>query len=273
MTKISSWQRLRKEEQDLNRQPLSKAILLITLITVFAVAAVYAQSFRAYIDFPSLLIVIGGLVIVALVSFSASELVFTARRVITVSGSKLESAKARIHLFGRLAHLVRANGVVVLERESRRISDSFVRRALELVADANSEKDLIRILETEKLAFANREQRAIEVLETLGNFAPGIGLIGTLLGLVQMMASLDNPSVIGPAMSIALLTTLYGAVLANMVFLPFAAKLRLRSDQETLLRGLSIEAAVSLLKAENPTLLEQRLETFLPAFIESRKAA
>lgn len=226
-----------------------------------------------YIDLNSIVLVFGGLFIVGIVSFSFNELIFTAKRVFEVLRTQPENPKYRIYVFGNLAHLVRAEGLLALESESRKANDSFLRRALELAADSNSEKDLVRILETEKVAFADRERRSIEVLETFGNFSPGIGLIGTLIGLVDLMSVLNNPAAVGPSMSLALLTTLYGALLSNLIFLPLAARLKIRSEEDTVLRLLTIEATVSLLKTENPTLLEQRLETFLPAFSESRKAA
>ncbi len=252
----------------------SRYLIPVLFIVGLAALAIFkGSSLLNFFHLESLIVVCGGLVLVGIVSYSSTELVFTMKRIFQVLNSTPENPKHRIYLFGNLAHLVRAEGLMALENECRRIKDSFLRRALELAADSNSEKDLVRILETEKVAFADRERRSIEVLETLGHFSPGIGLIGTLLGLVDLMLMLDNPQAIGPAMSLALLTTLYGAVFSNLIFLPLAARLRVRSEEDTVLRLLTIEATVSLLKTENPTLLEQRLETFLPAFSESRKAA
>lgn len=244
---------------------------LAVIVMLLSVAS--SRSFLEFVDFSSILLVLGGTIAAGLINFSLDDLQFTFKRTGEILRSTLESPKVRIEYFVRLIQIVRAHGVMALEHEATRVSDPFIRRALELAADAQQEKDLIRILETERLALADRERRAIEVLEALGNFAPALGLIGTLLGLVQMLSLLENPAAVGPAMALALLTTLYGAVLANLFFLPLAGKLRLRNEEEILLRTLTIEGTISLLKSENPLLLEQRLITFLPGFSESRIAA
>jgi chemotaxis protein MotA len=198
-------------------------------LIVLAISAFASHSFLEYVDLPSILLVFGGTIAAGLINFSVEDLVFTFKRTASVSSSTLESPKARIQYFVRLLQIVRSHGVMALEHEAVRVADPFIRRAIELAADAQPEKDLIRILET--------------------------------------------ATAIGPAMALALLTTLYGAVLANLLFLPLAGKLRLRNEEETLLRSLTIEGTLSLLKSENPLLLEQRLITFLPGFSESRLAA
>ena len=242
-------------------------------ILVIVLSLTTSKSFTEFIHLPSLLLVLGGTLAAGLINFSANDLSFTLKRTVEILRSSLQSPRARIEYFVRLIQIVRTHGVMALETEATRISDPFIKRALELAADAQQEKDILRILETERLALADRERRAIDVLDALGNFAPALGLIGTLLGLVQMLSLLQDPSTVGPAMALALLTTLYGAVLANLIFLPLAGKLRLRNEEETLLRTLTIEGTLSLLRSENPILLEQRLITFLPGFAESRLAA
>lgn len=240
---------------------------------VIGISICTSPTLSSYLHLPSLIVVLGGTIAAGLINFSTDDILFTFKRTRAVLQSRVDSPSARIGYFVRLAQIVRSNGVMALEHEAKRQYDPFIRRALELAADAQQERDIIRILETERVALADRERRAIEVMESLGNFAPALGLIGTLLGLVQMMSLLENPSAVGPAMALALLTTLYGAVLANLLFLPLAGKLRLRNEEETLLRSLTIEGTISLLKTENPILLEQRLVTFLPGFSESRMAA
>ena len=242
-------------------------------VVVIVLSLSSSQSLQNFIHIPSLAVVLGGTIAAGLINFSLDDLIFTFKRTLAILRSSLQSPRTRIEYFVRLIQIVRAHGVMALEAEATRVTDPFIRRALELAADAQQEKDILRILETERLALADRERRAIDVLDALGNFAPALGLIGTLLGLVQMLSLLENPSAVGPAMALALLTTLYGAVFANLIFLPLAGKLRLRNEEETLLRTLTIEGTLSLLRSENPILLEQRLITFLPGFAESRLAA
>ena len=112
---------------------------------------------------------------------------------------------------------------------------------------------------------SEENQKGIAVFETMGSYAPAMGLIGTLLGLVNMLGSLDDPSKVGPAMSVALLTTFYGAVLANMVFIPLAGKIKNIDASEILLRKITIEGILSLARQESPLIIEQRLQSFMPA--------
>jgi chemotaxis protein MotA len=135
---------------------------------------------------------------------------------------------------------------------------------LEISADGQPAEDIKRILETELITSNERAGRVVQVFQTLGQFAPAMGLIGTLVGLIQMLAVLDKPGSIGPAMSIALLTTLYGAVLANLVFIPIAGKLRNRCAEEALVKALTIEGVLSLGRQESAIVVEQRLRSYLP---------
>ena len=103
-----------------------------------------------------------------------------------------------------------------------------------------------------------------EIFSTMGMFAPALGMIGTLIGLVQMLQSMDDPNSIGPAMAVALLTTFYGSIMANLIYMPIAGKLRARSKEETLVKAMVIQGVVSLTKGENPRILEQKMLAFIP---------
>ena len=133
-----------------------------------------------------------------------------------------------------------------------------------MVVDGTHADAVERVLANDIQAMQNRHLQSANVLRKAADVAPAMGLIGTLVGLVQMLTNLDDPSNIGPAMAVALLTTFYGAVLSNMVFSPLAAKLERNSDQEALLHNLYAMAAVSISKQENPRRLEMLLNTVLP---------
>jgi chemotaxis protein MotA len=133
-----------------------------------------------------------------------------------------------------------------------------------LSIDGFEPEQIREIMETELDFVRNRHQLGAEVFTTMGTFAPAMGMIGTLIGLVQMLQSMDDPGTIGPAMAVALLTTFYGALLANIICLPIAGKLRTRSKEETLAKEMTIQGVISLSKGENPRVLEQKLLAFLP---------
>lgn len=168
----------------------------------------------------------------------------------------------RMRYLSRLSQLIKDSGMVVLDREATRTDDSFLKLALELAADGLAKADIERVLTNEMSSVREREERGIAVFETLGGYAPAMGLIGTIIGLVQMLGNLGNADQIGPAMSVALLTTLYGAVLSNLVFLPFAGKIRRQADQDLKLKEVSLEAILSLAQEENPVMLRQKMKSF-----------
>ena len=120
------------------------------------------------------------------------------------------------------------------------------------------------IMETEISCLEERHLKGAEILLTFGTLAPGMGMIGTIIGLVLMLKRMNDPSTIGPAMAVALLTTFYGAVLANLVFNPMAGKLRARSREEVLIRTMILEGIMSISRGENPRILEEKLNSFLP---------
>ena len=120
------------------------------------------------------------------------------------------------------------------------------------------------ILETEIACLEERHLKGAEIMQTFGTLAPGMGMVGTIIGLVLMLKRLNDPSSIGPAMALALLTTFYGAVLANLVFNPMAGKLRARSREEVLIRSMIVEGIMSISRGENPRILEEKLNSYLP---------
>lgn len=217
-----------------------------------------------FIDPMSLFVVLGGTFGATLVHFSTYDLRQALHALRDVLVRDPSHPSERIEYIVTLAQSVRASGLLVLERESESTRDPFLKRGLQLTVDGQSEADVKRILETEMRVFYERAGRAAQVFQILGNYAPALGLIGTLIGLIQMLGGLDNPATVGPAMSLALVTTLYGAVLANLVFLPFAGKLRNHNDEESLVRAITLEGLLALGRQENPIIIEQRLQSFLP---------
>ena len=143
------------------------------------------------------------------------------------------------------------------------MDDEFLSKGLQLSVDGLEPQAIQEILETEVEHIQERHKLGADILTTMGIFAPALGMIGTLIGLVQMLQSMDDPSTIGPAMAVALLTTFYGALMANIICLPIAGKLRTRSGEEMMAKELMIEGVMSIAKGENPRILEQKLNAFL----------
>ncbi|VAX16971.1 Flagellar motor rotation protein MotA [hydrothermal vent metagenome] len=161
----------------------------------------------------------------------------------------------------KLAAKVRKEGVLALEKE--KVDDSFMEKAIRLLVDGIDQATIRTMLDNEVSAIQERHYNGSQVFEQIGTLAPAFGMIGTLIGLVQMLQSLSDPAAIGPSMAIALITTLYGALIANLLAIPFAKKLTIRSKEETFLKELMIEGVISMAKKENPNLMKSKLNVFL----------
>lgn len=218
----------------------------------------------SFIDPASFMIVIGGTVGATFIHFSIADVRYAWEQIKQVLSSHSPDAHNRIVYLVRLGQKVRSDGLLVLDREARMCPDPFLRNALELTVDGQKQADVKHILENEMRTSTDRALRAIHVLDTMGGYAPALGLIGTLIGLIQMLGSLQNPASVGPAMAVALVTTFYGAILANLICLPLAGKLRVRHQEETLTKSITIEGVMCLGSQENPIVIEQKLASFLP---------
>jgi len=251
-----------EEEEGFDMSALFGALIAIGLIVVGVVSS--GGSLHHYLDFESVGLVLGGTVGAALIHFSTHDLMLALRDVRRTFSYRSPDPVQRVFHLVRLAGAVRVDGNLVLERESRKVADPFFRFALELAVDAEEIGDIQKLLEIEMYAANERNLRSIAVLQSMGACAPAMGLIGTLIGLIQMLSSLSNAATVGPAMSLALVATLYGAVFSNIVFLPLAGKLKTRMDSEVHLKQVTLEGIMCITRQESPVSVEQRLRSFLP---------
>ncbi len=158
----------------------------------------------------------------------------------------------------------RKEGILSLESELEGMDDAFLKKGVQLSIDGLEPAEISNLLEVEMDFIKSRHQLGAEIFTTMGTYAPAMGMIGTLIGLVQMLQNMDDPSTIGPAMAVALLTTFYGSVMANIICMPIAGKLRTRSKEEMLLKEMTVAGIISLSNGDNPRVLEQKLHAFVP---------
>ncbi len=218
-----------------------------------------------FIDPMSILIVLGGTIFATTIHFSPSDLKQAAVALKDVAKPAVEDSRARLYQLVGIATRMRREGRLALDKEARITYDPFLKRALELAVDNRDEHKIRRLLSDHAALMRSDQMRAAEVMEIAGGYAPAFGLVGTIVGLIMMLEKLRDPAAVGGALSLALLTTLYGAMIANLFCLPLAGKLRRRLHQEEQLRTMTIEAVVSLAQEENPVLLEERLESYRSA--------
>lgn len=249
-------------EREVDRGIIAGLAISTILIGVGILASGHGLTF---LDPGGILIVFGGTIGASLVHFSPGDLRYAVMELREALFTKNSHPDERINALVGYAQSLKRNGPLALEHEAASVRDPFLKKALELTVDGQPEEDIRRMMETEIRSFNERSWRAVQVFQTMGNYAPAMGLIGTLIGLIQMLGSLDNPSSVGPAMSVALVATFYGAMLANLFFLPVAGKIKNRSEEEAVVKAITVEGAVSLRREENTIVLEQRLRSFLPA--------
>jgi chemotaxis protein MotA len=221
-------------------------------------------SALAFIDVTSMLIVFGGTLGATLVNYPLGSVYGVLGVVKHAFVSRTEQPGVIIKRFLEYANRARREGILSLEPLLKDINDDYLRKGLQLTVDGLEPQTIQEILETEISSLQERHDSGAEILTVLGSFAPAMGMIGTVIGLVKMLKTMNDPSTIGPAMAVALITTFYGAILANLVFIPLAGKLRNRSKEEILIREMILEGVLSISKGENPRIIEEKLNSYIP---------
>ncbi len=220
-----------------------------------------------FIDIPSVVVVIGGTFAVTFVMFPMGTVIGTLKVGLKTLLFKSNDPQEIIRLIVTLAETARKESLVALEKVA--IDNSFLKKGVMLVVDGSSEALVRSVMEIELEFMKQRHRQGQAVFKGMGAMAPAFGMIGTLIGLVNMLSNLSDPSSIGPAMAVALLTTFYGAVMANCIFLPLATKLEERSTEDVLFMQIMVEGVSSLQRGEHPSVVKEKLQVFLsPAMRE-----
>jgi chemotaxis protein MotA len=217
-----------------------------------------------FVNVPSLLIVVGGTVGVTLIAYPLKDFLGVLKVVQKALFTKHISVDELIKRFAGFASKTRKEGILALESELKDVKDEFLKKGVQLSIDGLEPQEIRDILDTEIDYVRNRHQLGAEIFTTMGTYAPAMGMIGTLIGLVQMLQNMSDPSSIGPAMAVALLTTFYGSIMANICCMPVAGKLRARSKEEMMVKEMTIQGIISLSNGDNPRILEQKLLAFIP---------
>lgn len=234
---------------------------LFSGLSLVLAAIIMGGDVNLFIDIPSVMIVFGGTFGTIFVAFPFEEV----RQAFYAGFKAFSSRKVRVSevvsIMVKIAEISRREGLIALEHV--KTENSVLKKACQLIAD-NADPGLIRTTLTIEInSMKRRHKVGEEVFKRLGSLAPSFGMIGTLIGLVQMLANLNDPKAIGPAMAVAIITTFYGSVLATVIFLPIATKLRARTLQEVMHLEIIFEGAKSILENNNPVLVSEKLSSFL----------
>ncbi|MXN65302.1 flagellar motor protein PomA [Stappia sp. GBMRC 2046] len=236
---------------------------ILIAFTMVMIAIFLGGSFNQFADFPSVLIVIGGALAATLVRFPLSGIASAMAVGFKVAfRHKKTDPRDLIEEITHLADVVRKSGPLGLE--SVEVSDTNLGKGVQFIADGYEAEFIRETLERERDLYLDRLRDGRKVFKALGDSAPAFGMIGTLIGLVQMLATLDDPTTIGPSMAVALLTTLYGALIANIVCLPIVDKLDSKFDVEEVNQTLIIDGVLQVRDNKSPALIRDMLTAYIP---------
>lgn len=216
-----------------------------------------------FVNIASIMIVVGGTIAATLISFPLNKVIASIKVVKNAFMDKKSEQVEIIREIIKLANIARKEGLLALEDASEGLSDSFLKKGILLIVDGTDPELVKNIMETELVFIEDRHLEGQNIFETMATFSPAFGMIGTLIGLINLLQNLDDPSTVGPNMAVALITTFYGTVLANLVFQPIANKLKGRSKKELAVKEMIIEGLLSIQAGENPRIIEEKLNTFI----------
>ena len=242
---------------------LATIVGLIAAFGLMVSAIMQGSSLLIFIDIAALTIVIGGTLGTVLVHFPFGDILGAVKVASKAFMHKTHSPVDTISRLITYAGKARKEGILSLQSVMNDIDDEFFLKGLQMAVDGQEPEALKEMLEREIEYVMERHDKGAEIFATFAAYSPAMGMIGTLIGLVQMLQTMDDPSTIGPAMAVALLTTFYGAIIANIIANPIAGKLKLRSASEVLNKTLVTEGMKAILEGENPRLMEQRLHAFV----------
>lgn len=228
------------------------------------------ESLGNFLDIASIFIVIGGVIGSLLINFKYEQIKLFTRVMKEAFHKNDRNIPELIQFFITLSEKARKEGLLSLENELEDVEDEFIKKGVLLAIDGIEPEVIHEIMDAEIISMEKRHDKGRIIVEKAGEYAPAWGMIGTLVGLILMLSNLDDPSSLGPSMAVALTTTLYGSVLANIVFLPMASKLENKTAEEVFIKQIIIEGIIGVQSGQNPRILEEKLSAFSYGEIDDR---
>lgn len=222
------------------------------------------SAINDFVNLPSIYITLGGSFSSLLIMSSDMKTFFRSLKSIALILKVIPSNEEEtINTIISLSNIARKEGLLALEEAANGIDDEFLKKGVLLIVDGTDPELVRSILETELNCIEGRHSSTVGFWESLGSMGPAWGMIGTLIGLINMLQALDDPSAIGPSMAVALITTLYGSLLANWICIPVATKLKANNSKEIMIKEVMVEGLLSIQAGENPRVIEEKLKSFL----------
>ncbi len=230
---------------------------------VIGLAIAGGDGIMLFVNLPSVAVVIGGMLCATLIHFSVGQFLSIFSVVKKAVINKSSSPSDIIQQMVNYAAINRRDGALALEEQIRKVDDRFLEKGLQMLIDGQEEDWIREMMTLETYYLTQRHSNGKKILDFMGAAAPAFGMIGTLIGLVKMLANLSDPSQIGQGMAVALITTFYGALLANLVFIPLAGKLSQYSKAEILAMEMVTEGVCAISRGENPTVIREKMQSFI----------
>lgn len=242
---------------------IATIIGLVGSFALMIVAIMMGGDLMGYVDYPSIAIVVGGSILTVMTSVTMAQFFSVLKVLPKTVLSKSQDLKGLVASLVEFAVIARRDGILALENHIDDKTDPFIATGIRMAVDGTDPELIEKLLQADIESLAERHKSGKQVCDLVAKYAPAFGMIGTLIGLVAMLANMSDPSAIGPGMAVALLTTLYGAILANAVFLPLADKLAIYSKKELQARVLVLQGVMAIQSGDNPRIVEQKLNVFL----------
>jgi chemotaxis protein MotA len=236
-------------------------VLLGFLVVISAI--VVGGGWQSFVHIPSMAITIGGMLCATLIHFSLSQFLGIFSVIKKTIIAKIPPQSEMIQKMVNFAAINRRDGALALEQEIPNLDNSFFIKGLQMLIDGRDSDQIRDFMAIEIQYLQDRHSTGKKILEFMGAAAPAFGMIGTLIGLIQMLRSLDSPEAIGGGMAVALLTTFYGALTANLVFIPLAGKLGIYSKAETTVIEMIVEGVCSIAEGDSPTVVREKMQAFI----------
>ena len=242
---------------------LAGIILGVVMLVFGLISSAGIGGLGEYVDYPSAIITFGGAFSSTLASVSMQNFIGGLKSFTLIFKTATLNTTDMIAKIIELSNIARKEGLLSLEEAATDLDEPFLKKGILLIVDG-TDPDLVRaIMETELVSIEGRHKDLIGFWETLGAMGPAWGMIGTLIGLVDMLYNMEDVAAIGPAMAVALVTTFYGSVLANWICIPVANKLKANNAAEMMQKEVMIEGLLSIQAGENPRVIEEKLKSFL----------
>ncbi|MCD4744359.1 MAG: MotA/TolQ/ExbB proton channel family protein [Desulfobacteraceae bacterium] len=242
---------------------LSSIIGIVSGIGFVIGTILISGGLGSFINIPSILIVVGGTFAATMIAFPLADFLSVFKTAIKVFIFKIEPPEEIIANLIETSNKARKGGLLSIEGDIQNTSDKYLAQALQMTVDGVKTNDIAQIMQKQMALKKKQLGIGSTIFKNMGSYSPAFGMIGTLIGLVQMLANLDDPSSIGPKMAVAMITTFYGSVMANLFFIPMSDKLKGRNEEEMVSMHIIFEGIISIREGEHPKLMEDKLNIYL----------